>query len=79
MVLKIQHAERFDFKNTDDPELTPEGKQRAQILCMLWVTRDFCGVQPKSQTHGTNSRASDAIPEAATVELLRTGKSGSHA
>lgn len=32
-VLILQHAERFDFtKTNDDPELTPEGKQRAQDL-----------------------------------------------
>jgi Histidine phosphatase superfamily (branch 1) len=32
-VLILQHAERFDFTKTDkDPELTPEGKQRAQDL-----------------------------------------------
>ena len=32
-VLVVQHAERFDFTKTDnDPELTPEGKQRAQEL-----------------------------------------------
>ena len=32
-VLVLQHAERFDFTKTDnDPELTPEGKQRAQEL-----------------------------------------------
>jgi len=31
-VLILQHSERFDFTNTDDPELTPEGKQRAQDL-----------------------------------------------
>jgi len=31
--LVVQHAERFDFTKTDnDPELTPEGKQRAQEL-----------------------------------------------
>jgi 2,3-bisphosphoglycerate-dependent phosphoglycerate mutase len=28
----LQHAERFDFSKTEDPELTPEGKQRAQDL-----------------------------------------------
>jgi hypothetical protein len=32
-VLILQHAERFDFtKTNDDPELTPDGKQRAQDL-----------------------------------------------
>jgi Histidine phosphatase superfamily (branch 1) len=32
-ILILQHAERFDFTKTDkDPELTPEGKQRAQDL-----------------------------------------------
>ena len=32
-VLVVQHAERFDFTKTDnDPELTPDGKQRAQEL-----------------------------------------------
>jgi 2,3-bisphosphoglycerate-dependent phosphoglycerate mutase len=32
-ILVLQHAERFDFtKTNNDPELTPEGKQRAQEL-----------------------------------------------
>ena len=32
-VLILQHAERMDFtKTNEDPELTPEGKQRAQDL-----------------------------------------------
>jgi hypothetical protein len=50
-ILIIQHAERFDFTETNkDPELTPAGKQRAQELVRAVGNAGIAAVfSPKSK------------------------------
>jgi 2,3-bisphosphoglycerate-dependent phosphoglycerate mutase len=50
-VLILQHAERFDFtKTNDDPELTPDGKQRAQDLAHAVGTAGVAAIfSPKAK------------------------------